>query len=226
MNQEKIWEHFQNDAIESFSGSLPRMKFLCNQLKPNERVLNIGVGNGSLEYLALKKGVDIYCLDPSEKSIDNLFNKLGVSDKFRVGYSQNIPFPDDFFNAVIMSEVLEHLSEKDFNETLKEVKRVLKNSGKFLITVPFEEVLATNEVICPNCEEVFHRWGHQQSFTIKRLKQLLQDNNFIISKASVRCFPDWSRKSLTGVVKSFVRHIMGRLGVGLSNPNIFLIAKK
>ncbi len=225
-NQDLIWEHFQNDGVEAFSGSRPRIKYIVDQINPDSKLLNIGVGGAILEDLALSRGIDVCSLDPSETAIEKLRNQYDMGEKAKVGYSDKIEFDDDMFDVVVMSEVLEHLNEKEFDRTVKNVMRVLKSSGKFVITVPFEEILFNNEVICPHCEKKFHRWGHQQSFTVNKLKQLLKNNNFEIKQANIRCFPDWSRKGLANFIKSCVRYILGRLGAGVAQPNIFLIAVK
>jgi ubiquinone/menaquinone biosynthesis C-methylase UbiE len=48
---------------------------------------------------------------------------------------KNIPFDSETFDSVLTSEVLEHVPNVD--ECLKEIRRVLKPSGKILLTVPF-----------------------------------------------------------------------------------------
>ncbi len=47
----------------------------------------------------------------------------------------NIPFPDKYFDLVIISEVLEHLY--NYENCLKEAVRVLKNGGLMYVSSPF-----------------------------------------------------------------------------------------
>jgi ubiquinone/menaquinone biosynthesis C-methylase UbiE len=74
-------------------------------------------------------------LDPSSESIASLRSKLGLGDRAQVGYSQEMPFAANSFDIVVMSEVLEHLSDDVIARTFKEVKRVLRaearSSGRF-----------------------------------------------------------------------------------------------
>src|SRR6185312_3250597 len=98
---------------------------------------------------------------------------LGLAEKARHGYSQDIPFNDGMFDVVIMSEVLEHLTDTVIASTLTEVHRVLKPGGRFIGTVPADEKLSSEQVICPDCGKIFHRWGHVQEFSTDRLRSLL-----------------------------------------------------
>src|SRR5690349_13372121 len=164
MGQDVIWEHFQNEGAAAFGGADPRLEFLVRRLRPGERVLDVGVGSGVLERLATDKGVEIWGLDPSERSIDQLRDKLRMGERAQVGYGQEMPFPDNQFDAVVMTEVLEHLDEDTRTKTLCEVRRVLKPGGRLLGTVPARERLEDSEVVCPNCTHHFHRWGHHASF--------------------------------------------------------------
>ena len=157
VDQGKIWEHFQNEGIDSFSQSRGRLEFLVRRLAPGLRVLNIGVGNGTFEALSLRKGLDVWSLDPSERAIARLRQELALGEKAQVGFSQNIPFPDEHFDAVIMSEVLEHLDDLVLEATLSEIHRVLRRDGMFLGTVPARENLADSHVVCPHCAHQFHR---------------------------------------------------------------------
>lgn len=227
VGQERIWEHFQNEGLESFSQSQGRLEFLVRRLSPATRVLNIGVGNGALESLAVIKGVDIWSLDPSERAIDRLRQSLGVGDKAQVGYSQAMPFADSHFDVVVMSEVLEHLDDAVLDATLDEVHRVLRAGGLFIGTVPARENLADSLVVCPDCGLQFHRWGHKSSFDINRISTILAIR-FSVDVVSERFFIDWESvgwwRKLQGLIKKF----LSWRGVGTYGicRNIFFSAQK
>ena len=123
------------------------------------RVLNIGVGRGGLESYLVKKGAVVSSLDPSEKAIDRLRKQYALGDRAKVGFSQAIPFPDGQFDVVVMGEVLEHLADDALNATLGEVRRVLKQGGRFIGTVPAEENLLDYRVMRPHCGEPFSSLG-------------------------------------------------------------------
>lgn len=189
------WDYYQNETPEIFENSYPRMRFLIKNIKPGQKVLNIGVGGGIFESIGISIGVDIHALDPSEKSISNLRNQFSFNEKFKVGYSNQIPFTNNLFDVVVMSEVLEHLSEKEFNETLNEVYRVLAPSGRFIGTVPCEEDLTDNMVVCPHCDSKFHRWEHKQSFDHAKIRQLFS-SKFIVEKLQNKLFVNWKNQKL------------------------------
>jgi len=227
MDQKKIWEHFQNEGVDAFSQNRGRQEFLVRRLNPAARVLNIGVGNGTLESLALIRGVDIWSLDPSKRAIDRLRQVLDVGEKAQTGYSQALPFPDSHFDAVVMSEVLEHLDDAVLEETLDEVRRVLRPGGIFIGTVPARENLADSLVVCPGCGLQFHRWGHKSSFDINRLSTLLK-TRFSLDEVSERFFIDWESvgwwRKLQGLVKKFLSwRGIGTYGI---SRNIFFLVKK
>src|SRR5690349_15588906 len=131
MDQDLIWEHFQNEGIDSFSEAEPRLQFIARHLSSGEKVLNVGVGGGQLERIAIGKGIEIWSLDPSERAIARLQAQLGQSERAKAGYSQAMPFDDGQFDAVIMSEVIEHLEAEVLTATLAEVERVLRPGGRF-----------------------------------------------------------------------------------------------
>ncbi len=54
--------------------------------------------------------------------------------KIKQGNLYSLPYPDNYFNFIIASEILEHLS--DDKRALSELKRVLKKGGVLIITVP------------------------------------------------------------------------------------------
>jgi SAM-dependent methyltransferase len=228
MNQTKIWDYFQNDAEMdgAFDNAFPRYEYIAQQVASGMSVLNIGVGRGGLENILLKKGVFVSCLDPNESSIDRLREQYELGERAQVGFSQSMPFSSGQFDAVVMSEVLEHLSDEVLSSTLDEVRRVLKSDGRFIGTVPANEVLINNRIVCPHCGEASHRWGHLQSFSIMRLRELLLANNFAVLRAETRAFPDWRRSGLRNIAKNLIRYVLGRTGSPISSPNIYFEAKR
>src|SRR5580765_3228539 len=108
--QDLIWDYYQNESPESFDGSRDRLQVLLARIDPAQVVLNIGCGSGIFEGLALARKIDIHSLDPSERSIGQLREALHLGDKAQVGYIHQLPFSDSFFDVVVVSEVLEHLT--------------------------------------------------------------------------------------------------------------------
>ena len=227
MNQDIIWDHFQNEGVAAFSSAEPRLEFLVRKLRSGERALNIGVGSGALEQLAASKGVEIWALDPSDRAIENLRRALPLGEQAQAGYSQDLPFPRDHFDTVIMTEVLEHLDDEVRDRTLIEVHRVLKPSGRFIGTVPARERLEANAVVCPNCAHHFHRLGHQARFDVGSTRAFLE-RQFTVETVHERFFNEWDSASwgrrVTGLLKKFLSwRGIGTYGVA---RNIFFIARK
>jgi SAM-dependent methyltransferase len=223
LEQTKIWDHFQNSegADHAFVDSLPRYEFIAKHVPSGSSALDIGVGRGGLAQLLLEKQVTVSCLDPSAETIARLRGRLDLGGRAQVGVSQEIPFGDGVFDIVIMSEVLEHLSDEVLVATLREVRRVLKDGGMFIGTVPANERLADNRALCPHCGTLFHRWGHVQSFSPHRLRDAFASNGFSVQRLDTRAFPSWRRRGLRGFVKSTIRYALGRVGSPMASPHLF-----
>jgi SAM-dependent methyltransferase len=223
--QDAIWEYFQNEAPEKFEGSLSRISYLVKPQQPGQKVLNIGVGAGLFEALALKAGIDVYALDPVPKSIEALQKKFSMSDKAKVGYSEEIPFPDAMFDCVVASEVLEHLTDESIAATLPEIRRVLISGGVFKGTVPARENLTDQMVVCPGCTTRFHRWGHQQSFTVERVRNLLEEH-FSVKVVTEKLFIPFNTMNYKGRMAGALKLLSFKLGQHGSDENIYFEALK
>jgi SAM-dependent methyltransferase len=225
--QQRIWEYFQNEGVDSFAQSRGRLEFLVRRLRPGVRALNIGVGNGALEKMAAGKGVDIWCLDPSERAIENLRRDLRLGEKAQTGFCQAMPFPDGHFDVVVMSEVLEHLDDDVLDATLAEVKRVLRPEGRFIGTVPASEKLDDSVVVCPHCGIRFHRWGHKRSFSVDSLTVILKQY-FLVDSACEQFFIDWEAVSLWRKLQGLIKKFLSWRGIGTYGicRNIYFSAQK
>lgn len=227
MDQERIWAYFQNEKIEVFSGSIPRLKYLANRAKkllssPKAIALNIGVGNGWLEEHLTHEGWKIQSLDPNESAIRRLKTR-GL--KASTGFIEALPYKSNIFDVVFCSEVLEHLSRDQMESGLQEMFRVLKPDGYLLGTVPSQEKLSDNEIVCPRCGEIFHRWGHMQDFDKKRLREIfLKDSKILIIKPKL--FISWQGLNLKRRIAVFIKVLLFYMGSHGSNETLYFQVKK
>ena len=226
-SQDKLWAHFQNKCPETFEGARPRINYIIREIARKKktsvpRVLNIGAGNGYMEDTAKQLGWDICSLDPDERTIKRILEK---DIKGHIGHIEKMPFDNSSFDFVVASEVLEHLDKKQFYMGISEVVRVIDQCGWFIGTVPYRENLVLNQVICPRCGQVFHRWGHRRSFDLKTMRESLS-----ISFSDVvvrrRAFVKFKGLGLGGKIKGLVRLILAGYGVAIAEPSIFFIAMK
>lgn len=109
-----------------------------------------------------KKHVKGIVLDVGSGSLVNsLSNDIGIdlfpkhSNSIK-GDVTNLPFRDCSFDTVFCTELLEHLCDKNLENGLKEIRRVLSERGYLIITVPYKEKLEAQMVLCPKCGARFH----------------------------------------------------------------------
>ena len=99
------------------------------------RILDFGCGNGDLVYLFRGLGYDAFGCDMQFKE-GPYAAELTASDHLRHIREEpySLPFPDETFDVVISTQVLEHVQE--YAPTLREVHRVLRPGGGRLPSVP------------------------------------------------------------------------------------------
>jgi len=95
-------------------------------IKPGQRILDIGCGKGYLlyDFTQVVPGVEIYGIDISEYAIRNA--KEEIKDRLRVGNATALPWPDRHFDLAISIQTLHNLHCYDLDKALREMERVAK----------------------------------------------------------------------------------------------------
>jgi ubiquinone/menaquinone biosynthesis C-methylase UbiE len=108
------------------------------QLRSGESVLDVGCGTGTLA-IAAKERVGttgaVYGVDASPEMIDRATKKAikaGTEIVFKHGIVEALPFPDKSFDAVLSTLMLHHLPREAREQCAREIRRVLKPSGRVL----------------------------------------------------------------------------------------------
>ncbi|WP_419923856.1 class I SAM-dependent methyltransferase [Candidatus Poriferisocius sp.] len=113
-------------------------------LAPGERLLDLGCGFGRHAYEAARRGAHVVACDlaPGELAqVRATFAAMSEAGEQHHGTCQavrgdatRLPFPDQSFDRVIASEVLEHVDSDD--AALAELTRILRPGGVLAVTVP------------------------------------------------------------------------------------------
>jgi len=106
-----------------------------NPQADNLKILDFGCGDGILEIYLNKYLSTCSCfgIDPSNKSIAEAKKKNLINTTFSEFNGLQIPFPNNFFNIIIVAQVLHHIDRKNHLSAIKEICRVLKNDGSLYI---------------------------------------------------------------------------------------------
>lgn len=112
------------------------MDFLFeNYLNPNDRVLDLGCGNGRFYNKFINCGAEYWGIDSCQKLVE-IAKKNYPEASFEVADAFNIPYDSDFFDKVYSVAVLHHIPSAELRlEFLKEIRRVLSTNGYLILTV-------------------------------------------------------------------------------------------
>lgn len=141
---EAIAEKFAAEAlsVERVDESIKVLEKFCGTIK-NKKLLEIGSGYGMFLVGAHEHFADVYGIEPqSTEAYEKSFlisrillkNAGGNPDNIMLACGESIPFPDNFFDIVYSSSVLEHVANPC--QVLCESLRVLKPGGYLQFVFP------------------------------------------------------------------------------------------
>src|SRR5258708_5750164 len=132
------------------------------QMKPGQRVLDLGAGAGSLGSFAYP------CMIVSVDCDDDSFANAYASAPTRViGRGEQLPFTASTFDLVLCHHFLEHVA--NLTCTLSEISRVLKPDGRLYVAVP------NGYGLCDGIYRyVFHGGDHVNRFSQQTLITLVE----------------------------------------------------
>lgn len=110
------------------------------QIQPREKVLEVAVGLGYTFSRILSKvhsDTTVYGIDLSEKMLNKtrgLATKRGFSNfDLRIGDARKLPYPDETFDLLYNSYMLDLVPIAEMPVVLKEFHRVLKKGGRLVL---------------------------------------------------------------------------------------------
>lgn len=111
-----------------------------NLPKAGSTILDVGCCDSLLALKLARKGYKVYGIDT------RWYSERHPNLTFVQGDVLSTPFPDEFFDAVIAVSTIEHIGlgvygdpvhENADTMAVREISRILKASGRFIVTIPF-----------------------------------------------------------------------------------------
>ncbi len=95
-----------------------------------ETMIEIGAGTGKFAEFFLPLVNEAWLLDPSPRMLIRA-KRRNHRFKIKTGVAENLPFPDSFFDLILVSDSLHHWDDPE--KGIAEIKRCLKPSGHLVI---------------------------------------------------------------------------------------------
>lgn len=132
------------------------------------KVLDFGSGGATLPSALSDMGYEVTGYDPSlsDEDIQHYPSKPRLCNSY----------PSEEFDAIIVSEVIEHLLDDEVEACFQQWYESLPIGGRLIITTPYQENLQTSLCLCPACDTTFHRWQHQRSVSFRWLANYLSED--------------------------------------------------
>ncbi len=130
------------------------------KVKETDLILDACCGDGRFSYELKKTGANVVGVDYSKRAIEfaKIFNNdhknFHSCDLKKFKYSKK-------FDKIVLMESLEHFAPKEIPLFLKNINKLLKKDGKFIITVTSDKLTLPEK--------------HYQHFSPKKLNEILQD---------------------------------------------------
>lgn len=96
------------------------------------RVLDLGCGTGELAPIFIKAGYSYVGIDIELERIEYA-RKTYPPGEFHVMDASRLKYPDGFFDQILVTGVLHHLSDGDVRSIIAEMRRVLRPGGRALV---------------------------------------------------------------------------------------------
>ena len=137
----KQWDKIFKEDGKVFTGVKSGLPEFVKLLKKNNarKVLDLGSGSGRHVVYLAKEGFDAFGIDIAEEGIritKDWLKKENLKADLKIGnIYEKLPYPDNFFDAILTTGVICHSDIKGIRKAIKEIERILKPQGFIFVNV-------------------------------------------------------------------------------------------
>ncbi|OQX70738.1 hypothetical protein B6D52_03590 [Candidatus Parcubacteria bacterium 4484_255] len=180
----------------------------------NQKIVDIGCGKGRFCRKLRDKGFNVTGVEPSKELIE-IAIKNNKDIKFIQASATNLPFRNNTFDFLICVEVLEHIP--DTERAVKEMMRVLKEGGRFIIidknifSLHFKYFIPT--LLWKFFLEITNRWMYPKDFPFREKYFIPLRLNRLLKKYCLCAKTKFIRHQF----KNKNRHLLKKGGLSIHN---------
>ena len=137
---------YPNEELLRFFGSY--YFSLAPEARRQVRVLELGCGSGANLWMIAREGFEAHGIDLSQEGLllcEQMLRKWGASANVKQGNMTALDYENEFFDVVVDVFSSYCMPEKEFDQFLDEVKRVLKVGGRFFSYHPSKDSKAFSD---------------------------------------------------------------------------------
>ena len=165
----EVFDYFEERDCSATKHDERRLREYILSLIPKDviNVLDVGSGGAWVAGKLCKEKVNVCSFDISVKNAKSALQNVKSDFHTAVaGDALNPPFADNSFDAIIASEVIEHIVEP--GDFVNKLLPLLKPEGKLIISTPYKEKIHIS--ICIHCNQPTPQNAHLHSFDEKKLE--------------------------------------------------------
>ena len=208
----KTWGSYIASKSPFFIGAMRLREALADIESVHGKLLEVGCGAGgmTLGIRRYRPELEFYGCDISHSSLA-MASIVADGPQLSVANAHNLPWPDGFFDSVVLFDVLEHLEDPE--KALAEVYRVLRPNAVFHLFVPCEGAWHNMQGILCHLGWQAKREivGHIQYFDESRIRSMLEATGFAVGRSR------WSGHFLAQVLD--VAYVL-RLGLSSDRTSV------
>jgi len=142
-------------------------------------ILDLGCNIGDFSSYFVRNGYDVTGVDIDNENL-LIANSRGIHTK-KCNLNLKLPMKSNSYPTIFALEIIEHLINPD--NVIKEAHRLLKDGGKFYVSVPYFGLVKRTAISLFFFDDVFlYNGPHIRFFSEKSFRNILTKNGFKILK--------------------------------------------
>jgi len=178
---------FKDEFARNYDGAVKKQNWfgaeilfgmIYEYIRPDEKILDAGIGTGLSASLFTQAGLKVYGLDYSNEMLDVCRHKEIAVELIQFDLNHTpLPYQTNFFNHISANAVLYFIPE--LTRLFAEIRRVLKNHGKWAFIVEESSIGEKSEIIeKPKGRNGLVTYQHSEGY----ISNLIKNNGFSLLK--------------------------------------------